>query len=851
VVPAGFQARQLPIPRANEAPVPGYVNGLRLPTAIDFAPDGRMFVGDWFGRVKVFGSVNDITPTLSVDVVDEVHSFGDRGLLGMKLDPEFGTGGHNFIYLAYAYDQALGSATPPKPEFVDGGDNCKNEPPYTDCVISGRVVRIALNPATGVAAAGAVEPPQQVLVQSWCQQFNSHSVGDLEFDADGALLVSGGEGANYAETDYGQFSNPCGDPVDEGGSMRAQDVQTPAPHDQTEYSGSVIRIDPATGEPVSGNPLLASPDVRARRILAYGFRNPFRIELRPGTGELYVGDVGQNDWEELDRLTLGGSAPNFGWPCFEGANGANQVAPAWETLAAAGHAPLCQNLYNAPGLVTAPVFAYGHSNGNPPPAGLVFGGDECDPSPGGAFSGLAFYEAAGVPAEAAFPAPYQGALFMGDAARGCIWVAAAGVGGKPDFATVANFATTGISPVDVVQGPDGALYAPNFYDDSIEQIRYVGTNAPPTAAIDASKVDGPIGGGFQVKFDASGSEDPEGDTIHYAWDLDGDGDFDDGADEPTAEETYNSPDNVIVKAMTSDALGRSDVATVTIYPGDEGPPVPVIEAPAASLEWAVGDTIHYQGSATDPDGDTPDLKWTISIRHCPSACHTHPYTEPEDASGSFTAPPHEYPSHLRFELTATDDRGRSVTTAPLDVFPRLVDLGLASEPTGIPVSLDGEPAAAGPFKLIAGSSAIAFAPATATVGGVPYVFSSWSDGGEASHPITALQSTTLVARYSPVLTAIPAPPEEPPPVSKVKLTIASQPSGVKIQAGRVRRRAPFTLRVRKGVTVALRAPGSVTRGGHRLALRGWRVKGTLKKGASLRAVARGNARYVAVYGAGR
>jgi hypothetical protein len=191
-----------------------------------------------------------------------------------------------------------------------------------------------------------------------------------------------------------------------------------------------------------------------------------------------------------------------------------------------------------------------------------------------------------------------------------------------------------------------------------------------------------------------------------------------------------------------------------------------------------------------------------------------------------------------------------VTTAPLDVFPRLVDVGLASEPAGIPVSLDGEPAAAGPFKLIAGSSAIAFAPATATVGGAEYTFSSWSDGGEAVHSIVALQSTTLVARYDPEPVNFGEAPILVPP-SRVKLTIASQPPGVKLKAGKARRRAPFTISVHKGSAVALRAPSKVTRGGDRLVLRGWRVKGKLKKGPSLRAVARSNARYVAVYGAGR
>ncbi|MDQ3724412.1 MAG: PQQ-dependent sugar dehydrogenase [Actinomycetota bacterium] len=864
-VPDGFHARVLPIPRANEAPSPGYINGLRKPTAVDFAPDGKMFVADWFGRVKVFDSVEDTSPTLAVDVATDVHSFGDRGLLGMKLDPEFGTSENNFVYLAYAYDVPMGSATAAKAEFGDGGDNCKNEAPYTDCLISGRVVRVALNPATGIAAAGAKEPPQQELVQSWCQQFNSHSVGDIEFDSTGALLVSGGEGANYAASDYGQFANPCGDPANEGGSLRSQDVRSGG--DQTDYSGSVIRIDRETGEALPDNPLFDSADVRARRLLAYGLRNPFRFEIRPGTGEVYIGDVGQSLWEELNRVTspptLGQGAVNFGWPCYEGGSGTSNPMKAWQSLANEGQAPLCKTLYES-GLVQAPFWSYGHGK----TAGYLFPGDACDPSPGAAYSGLAFYDPTGVPGSALFPEAYQGALFMADAARGCIWTMGLNGNGELDPATLANFATEDggrrISPVDLVQGPDGALYAPNFYNDSIEQIRYFGANSPPTAALGADRVDGPmVDDKFTVKFDASDSSDKESDDFEFAWDLDEDGEFDDAGDQPTAEWTYTTKTNVVVKVRVKDEFGRTDEASLTVYPGDEGPPVPTIEAPTEALEWAIGDMITYKGSATDPDGDTVagggiKLKWKVSIQHCPLGCHEHPYTEPEGASGSFVAPPHEYPSHLSFVLTATDSRGRSTTSEPLESFPRVIEVGLASEPAGIPVTFDGEPASSGPFKLIAGGTAAIAAPATATVAGDPYVFSSWSDGSTAaSRQFTSLQSTNLVARYVPASNGggggggnpPPDPPPPPPPVSKVKLTIVSRPAGIKVRAGKVRRLAPFSLNVLTGASVALRAPGKATSGGREYRLRGWLVKGKLKRGPALNVVARGNGRYVAVYAA--
>ncbi len=68
------------------------------------------------------------------------------------------------------------------------------------------------------------------------------------------------------------------------------------------------------------NPLVGSSDPNARRIVAYGFRNPFRITVRPGTSEIWVGDVGWNTWEEINRLgsPIDPVVDNFGWPCYEG-----------------------------------------------------------------------------------------------------------------------------------------------------------------------------------------------------------------------------------------------------------------------------------------------------------------------------------------------------------------------------------------------------------------------------------------------------------------------------------------------------------------------------------------------------
>jgi glucose/arabinose dehydrogenase len=88
-------------------------SGLTLPTAIAFAPGGKVFVGEKGGIVKVFDSPSDPSPTQVVDLHPAVQDFWDRGLLGLAVDPAFGTTGHNFIYALYTPMTATPSATRP------------------------------------------------------------------------------------------------------------------------------------------------------------------------------------------------------------------------------------------------------------------------------------------------------------------------------------------------------------------------------------------------------------------------------------------------------------------------------------------------------------------------------------------------------------------------------------------------------------------------------------------------------------------------------------------------------------------------------------------------------------------
>ena len=148
------------------------------------------------------------------DLRTNVHNYWDRGLLGMTLSPTFPT--DPSIYVLYTYDHILGSGGgAPQWGAVNGtSDSCPTPPgPTADgCVVSGRLSRLQLSGNTQVG-------PEQVLIEDWCQQFPSHSIGSLAFGADGMLYVSGGDGASFNLVDYGQEGdpvNPCGDPAGRG-----------------------------------------------------------------------------------------------------------------------------------------------------------------------------------------------------------------------------------------------------------------------------------------------------------------------------------------------------------------------------------------------------------------------------------------------------------------------------------------------------------------------------------------------------------------------------------------------------------------------------------------------------------
>jgi glucose/arabinose dehydrogenase len=704
--------------------------------AVRFSPDGRVFVAEKTGRIKVFDSLTDTTPTTFADLRTSVYSYLDTGLLGLALPPNFPTS--PYVYVLYTYDGPIGGTAPL------WNDDCPTPPgPLTDgCPVSGRLARLQ---ASGNVMSGS----EQVLVNGWCQQYPVHSIGDLAFGPDGALYASAGDAANPYKRDYGQGGgsagspvpkNPCGDPpggvgatltppTAEGGSLRSQSPRR-APAEPRVLNGAIIRVNPATGAAMADNPLVSSADVNDRRIVAYGLRNPFRFTVRPGTDELWIGDVGQSNWEEIDRIANPLATPrmNFGWPCYEGAN----RQPGWDAV----DVDLCESLYSA-GAAAAPYYTYAHSS-------RVVPGESC-PSGSSSITGISFTFYTGGP----YPPAYDGALFFADRARGCIWAMLRSNSALPDKTKIQTFVASGANAADLQVGPGGDLYyAEPAQPGTVKRIRYTAGNQPPTAVATASPTSGPAP--LTVRFDGTQSIDPDpGDTITYSWDLNGDGTYGDStATQPTF--TYTNPGTYTARLRVTDNHGATATDALTITAGD-APPTATIEAPASTFTWGVGDTISFRGSATDAkDGTLPAsrLSWSVIMHHCPSNCHTHPVEDfPGVASGSFAAPDHEYPSYLELRLTATDSAGLTdVDSVRID--PKTVDLHFASIPSGLTLSLNTT-AATTPFTrtVILRSSNSISAPTPQTLGGTSYSFASWSDGGARTHDISASASATYTATY--------------------------------------------------------------------------------------------------------
>lgn len=574
------------------------LSGRSAPTGVYFAHDGRVFVTEKGGTIYVYQNLLDPAPQLLVDLSSQVHDFWDRGLLGFALDPRFPE--QPYVYVQYAYNGGLFPASDPTPWAPRWpSTDCPSPPGATTsgggCVISGRISRLTV---TGNTAAD-----EQVLIEDWYQQYPSHSVGTILFGPDGYLYAGGGDGASFNWGDYGQTGNaawpdqrsplnaadPNSQATNQGGSLRSQGLEMESQYvgQQVWLNGTIIRINPADGSHAPGNPLATTGlSENAKRIIAYGLRNPFRFTVRPNTGEIWVGDVGDTAWEEINRIPAvpaDGSATllNFGWPCYEGrGHHGNFVGP------------ICTGLYangDTGGRTpqTPPWYAYQH----------VGSSDT---------TGLAFYEGS------SYPAQYHHSLFAADNSRQILFnipfVDANGDGvpdAPPDSSAGAFFGGSLATAVQLISGPGGDLFFPNVNTGKVSRLWYCGggcTNQAPSAAIALDVASSADGAPRAIGFTAANSVDPnDGDTLGYDWDIDGDGNFGD-ASGATVSRMYGVPGSYRVAVRVSDGAGASDVQSVLVTVR-EGVADLAVALDDGVTSARPGDVLHYVLTVTNQGPD--------------------------------------------------------------------------------------------------------------------------------------------------------------------------------------------------------------------------------------------------------
>lgn len=265
--------------------------GLTSPTKVTHSGDGtgRRFVVEQTGQIRIIDASNTLLPVPFLDISGLITplnaGYDERGLLGLAFHPNFAVNGRFFVRYS-------------KPRTSTGSEPCDLDPFITGChseVLA--EFHVLGDPLTNNVADASSEI---ILFAAPKPQWN-HNGGDVAFGPDGFLYTSFGDGggANDGLADV---------PPSHGPNGFGQDIDSPL--------GKVLRLDVDGGAPYAippTNPFAATPGLD--EIYAYGFRNPYQFSFDRATGKLYLGDVGQDLYEEVDEVVLGG---NYGWVIREG-----------------------------------------------------------------------------------------------------------------------------------------------------------------------------------------------------------------------------------------------------------------------------------------------------------------------------------------------------------------------------------------------------------------------------------------------------------------------------------------------------------------------------------------------------
>ncbi len=606
-----------------------FTSGLSSPTAFGVAPDGRIFVCQQGGKLRVIKN-GALLATAFVTLT--VDSLGERGLLGVAFDPAFLS--NQYIYLYYTVP----------------GSPAHN-----------RLSRFTAN--GDVAVAGSELP---LLELNNLSSATNHNGGALHFGADGKLYVAVGENANPGNAQV-----------------------------LTNLLGKLLRVGvpPAALIPTD-NPFYGQASGNNRAIWALGLRNPFTFSVQPGSGRIFINDVGQTDWEEIND---GAAGANYGWS-------------------------LCEGPCSPPDTdYVDPFYFYAND------------GTAC------AITGGAFYN----PLLPQFPADYLGDYFFAEYCAD--WIKRI----DTVSGTVTDFATGASSPVDLQVDHEGNLYYLARGNGRVYKVTYTGSSSPVITEDPESQL---ISFGSPVTFSVSASGAA---PLSYQWQRNS---VDIGGATSsffTIASVAAADDGDQFRCRVSNSFGNATSAQALLTATSDDPPTASILTPAAGTTYAAGATIAYTGAGTDPeDGALPSsaLTWRVDFHH---DTHFHPFVAPFSGAtgGSFLIPTLGETSPnvwYRIHLSVSDSAGLRHETFR-DVTPLTSTMTLATNPAGLQLTLDGQP-------FTAPQSVVGVVGVTRTLGAPspqgPNVFVSWSDGGAQIHTVSTPPTNTT---YTASFTGAPGP----------------------------------------------------------------------------------------------
>ena len=290
------------------------VSGLGFPDGLT-APPGdphRLFIVEKGGLIRIVRD-GTLLPAPFLDLSNRVSTRREQGLLGLAFDPDYASNGRFIVH-------------------------------YTDLNGNTSVSFFRVDPANPDRA----DPASESVILALDQPGPNHNGGQILFGADGMLYIGLGDGGSE------------GDPAGRGQSLN-------------DLFGNILRVDVSSGTGYTippDNPFVGRTDARGE-LWSVGLRNPWRFTFDPATGDLYVGDVGQDKWEEIDVVTAAqgaGRGANFGWNVMEGAHCFAD--------------PNC-----SPDKFTLPVLEYSHSEGCSVSGGYVYRGSAIPALQGNYFYG--------------------------------------------------------------------------------------------------------------------------------------------------------------------------------------------------------------------------------------------------------------------------------------------------------------------------------------------------------------------------------------------------------------------------------------------------------------------------------